>query len=215
MTWQSLCTWAQRSCRALQSSQLVPSRLSVDDIGQQLRRTSLVAAPNPIPTGRTRGDLCSLPKTQLQFEECPGLAAPGCGKAPRLELQADATNSCWLILEALFVKLQSSTETNPSFETKGCPSTPGAQLRNLPMTVAFHQAVPVLTGVPLEGSKASALDPTGNCRSGKLQGILQLLGGICNSVETTTRVGIFVCRTAACSWHLLRNSRNRSAIQER
>lgn len=80
---------------------------SADCVGQQLRKTSLLAAPNPVPTGRTRGDLCSLPKTQLHFEECPGLAAPGCGKAPRLELQADATNSCWLILEAVFCKLQS------------------------------------------------------------------------------------------------------------
>lgn len=215
MPWQSLCTRAQRSCRALQSSWLVPSRLSADYVGQQLRKTSLEVAPNPIPTGRSRGDLCSLPKTHLHFKECPGLTAPGCGKAPHLELQADATNSCWLILEALFCKLQSSTEANPSFETKVHPSTPGAQLPNLPMNVAFHQAMPVLTGVPLEGSKASALDPTGNCRSGKLQGILQLLSGICNSAETTTRVGILVSRTAACSWHLLRNSHNRSAIQER
>lgn len=82
-------------------------QVSADRVGQQLRKTSLVAAPNPISTGRTRGDLCSLPKTQLRLEEYPGLAAPGCGKAPRLELQADATNSCWLMPEAVFCKLQS------------------------------------------------------------------------------------------------------------
>lgn len=133
--------------------------VSADYTGQQLRKTSLLASPNPIPAGRTRGDLCSLPKMQLHFEECPGLAAPGSGKAPRLELQADATNSCWLILQAVFCKLQSCTEANPSFETKGHRSTPGAQIPNLPMNVGFHQAVPGLAGICSEGSTASALDP--------------------------------------------------------
>lgn len=115
-----------------------------------------------------------------------------------------------------FVNSRAEQKQIQAFETKGHPCTPGAQLPNLPTNVAFHQAAPILKGVPLEGSTASALIPLGTADQENYKEYYcsrQLLGGVCSSLETTTRAGIFVSRTAACSWHLFRNSRNRSVIQ--
>lgn len=70
---------------------------------------------------------------------------------------------------------------------------PGAQLPNLPMNVAFHQAVPILKLVTLEGSTASALIPLGTADQESYKEYYcsrQLLGGVCSSLEATTRAGI-------------------------